>query len=146
MDGKALIKYIIDKAVHNHKLLSRTALVKIIYLLDYGRLKDENKKLTNYTYDYYYYGPFSQSIIDDLNSLIGKSVAEKVIHFSSGKTMYTYQNFPQSEDIKLENISYSSVIDEKLPKYLNMSLDDLKKLAYDTEPIKNNPKGTKGIM
>ena len=79
---KAVIFYIVNKLPSN---ITRTKLVKLLYLIDLDYAKDKGRRLTGLTYYSYYYGPYSEEIVAGINELKGYEIDEYSSISSDGK-------------------------------------------------------------
>jgi|Deesub1362A_J573_1020465.scaffolds.fasta_scaffold01370_22 uncharacterized phage-associated protein len=133
-----VIYYLVKKLGPN---LTRTKLVKLLFLIDYiakkGKKYGIGRSITGTKYYYYHYGPFSREIIDTLREMQGYEIVETDIgrpeEFSS---YYIYMegyrprikiDFPPEEQ---------KIIDLVCDKYGYYSLNDLLEIVYSLEEMK----------
>lgn len=143
---KTIIYYIVCKLGGQ---LTRTKLVKLLYLIDYFAIKTRLSAtgITGVKYDYYYYGPFSREIIGAVDEMRGYEIMEGENISLEGNVYYLYflgkssprvQTKLQSDEIK--------VIDKVIEKYGLLELPGLLKKVYATEPLKRHSAGDEDIL
>jgi len=123
--------------------LTRTKLVKLLYLLDLTHAKQHGRPVTNVTYRSYYYGPFSSEILNAIRSLDAYEIQEGMGISHEGKEFYTYtpgHNARGHVPPKLPR-RIKETLDHVIEKYGKLSLDDLLEVAYDTKAFKRTRKG-----
>ena len=67
---KALIAYIVSKYSDVHDGLTKTKLMKLIFLVDYEYYKRHGRTFTGSTYIKYFYGPFSMEIVEIIDEMV----------------------------------------------------------------------------
>jgi uncharacterized protein YwgA len=125
--------------------LTRTKLVKLLYLIDLLFYKKKETTLTGLKYVSYYYGPYAPEIIEAVNSLNNFEIQEEMSSSLDGNTYYLYSVGVNSRlrcDIdKILKSEEKEVADEILAKHGNNSLDYLLKEVYATREYKNTSLG-----
>lgn len=137
---KAIIFYIVERLPHN---ITRTKLVKLLYLIDLYYAKVKNRSVTDLTYYSYYFGPYSEQIINAISQLKGYEIEEYSNIGLDGREYYLYkpgmnprwETPPALQDEELE------VLNQVIDEHGNKSLDEILKYVYNTEPYKNCKKG-----
>ena len=71
---KAII-YLVHKGLFD---LTRTKLVKLLYLIDLEYWKKREKTFTGLNYISYYYGPYSEEIIDAIQKLQREQIVTRI--------------------------------------------------------------------
>lgn len=135
---EALIERIVSKLSNE---ITRTELVKYLYLYDL-KASREGLETTGVTYTSYYYGPYSDEIIDALKELVKKDVVKERYYVKPDKQYYIYSMVPEEPSHNLspekKNI-IDRVIDEHDPEDLESLLDEV----YSTEEYKDVEFGEK---
>ncbi len=140
--NKQIIRYILEKIPG----VSKTALIKTVYLADCEARKHTGKSISKFNYIRYHYGPYDfdyQSVLEE--EIFTENIIEKDLVFSSGRRGKTYYT---NENKKLETSSLTPVeiyilnhvienIREKTSKPLEAILDEV----YQTEPMQNAEMG-----
>ena len=137
---KAVIFNIIERLPNN---ITRTKLVKILYLIDLSYVKAKKRSLTGLTYHSYYFGPYSEDIINAINQLKGYEVEEVSSISLDGREYYLYRPGmnPRWETPPALQDEEAEVIDQVISEHGNKSLDEILKYVYNTEPYKRCKKG-----
>lgn len=127
-----------------HKLygLTRTKLVKLLYLADIAHYTRTNTSLTKVTYYSYYYGPYSEGIIESIEKLNPYEIEESYRTSKDGREYYTYSlgRYPRITNLNLTH-EESQTLDEIITTYGAMNLDDLLKYVYGTPQYRKSRKG-----
>ena len=127
-----LILYIID----NIHLATVTSITKLLYLIDLTCISDGRKKVTNIGYVRYYYGPYSHSIKNAIDKLLGeKKIVARLRTLASGEPFLEYNIVPNSKQIEFEDDN-KDIIDELLSSLGGLTPSQLTKIAYGTAPMK----------
>lgn len=123
--------------------LTRTKLVKLLYLIDLEYWTRKKKTLTGLNYVSYYYGPYSEEIIDAIQELQKDQVIQEFSAISpEGRQYYIYN---LRKKINLDELSFRKkdleIIEEVLGKYKDLSLDEILEQVYKSQPYKRTKKG-----
>lgn len=143
---KEVILYVISASNGN---VSRTRIVKLLYLIDFFSLAKFGSKVTEVNYNYYYYGPYSESIINCVDELKNSGkLQEYVVQNSFGNHSFLYGvSKPYS---KITNLSGSEgeieLIDEIIKDYSHMNFKQLLEFVYSTPPIEDNKQGKVDVL
>ena len=133
---KSIIFNIAERLPNN---ITRTKLVKLLYLIDLRYSEINHKSLTGLTYYSYYFGPYSEDIINAINQLKGYEIEEISSMSLEGREYYLYSPgrnprwvtpFPLQDD-EVE------IIAQVITEHGNKSLDEILEYVYNTEPYKN---------
>ena len=128
--NRELIHYIISKAPRS----SVTSLIKLAYLTDLVSLKQRNKKISNFKYVRYFYGPFDNEIYKILEKLLEEESIESSLLFTVD---HDYAVYTTTTEPKLTEISDEEkrCIDEVLNELSGYGAKVLTEIAYKTEPM-----------
>lgn len=137
-----VIIYVISKLPND---VTRTKLVKLLYLIDLASFKEKKTSITNLIYVSYHYGPYCPKIIEALNNLNSFEIQEELNTSMDGNTFYLYSlgthpRLKYSPD-KLLKAEEKDIIDEILDNYGHKSLKCLLKIVYETKAYKKTPLG-----
>jgi hypothetical protein len=116
--------------------ITKTQLVKFVYLADLYSVKWTGKQLTDLDWCYYYYGPWNEEIDKILNQMEGKELIQE----SQGNTILIKPN-PQVtniEDLDL-SIGIKLMLDNIRREWAGITSDKVKQLldyVYNTEPMR----------
>jgi len=137
---KTIIFNIVKQLPHN---ITRTKLVKLLYLIDLYYARVKNRSLTGLTYRSYYFGPYSGEIINAINQLKGYEIEEYSNTSLDGREYYLYRPGmnPRWEVPPALEYEEEKVIDQVISEHGNKSLDEILRYVYNTEPYKNCKKG-----
>ena len=122
--------------------LTRTKLVKLLYLADIGHCSRTRKSLTKVTYCSYYYGPFSEKIIESIEKLRPYEIEEFYRTSKDGREYYTYTSGTNPR-IMMLNLTQEEkrTLEKVINTYGAMNLDDLLKYVYCTPQYRKSRKG-----
>ncbi len=122
--------------------LTRTKLVKLLYLADIAHYRRTSTSLTKVTYYSYYYGPYSERIIESIEKLNPYEIEEFYRTSKDGKEYYTYSSgrYPRITKLDLTQ-EEEKTLDEIITAYGAMNLDDLLKYVYCTPQYRKSRKG-----
>jgi hypothetical protein len=130
--------------------ITRTRLLKLLYLIDYYSKEKLKKKITNFSYDYYYYGPYSEQYILLLDVMKSEELLETTTITNDGNLIYSYGPVNKiSKDyssLKLFNTSEKEIIKSVINDFARLHFNNLLEKVYNTEPIKENKFGTKNVL
>lgn len=133
---RSFILYLIDKMA----IPTKTSIIKMCYLCDLAAVKSGLKKITDFEYIRYYYGPFDKKIEEYLLDLVKKK--EIVLESEYGSGGGEYEKFSLPKDKK--NLDrYSEFLDSREKEITDSILDSLGSLnakmltevAYKTKPM-----------
>jgi uncharacterized phage-associated protein len=122
--------------------LTRTKLVKLLFLADLNYYRQKGGSLTEVTYYSYFYGPFSEKIMEAINNLNGFEIEEHCGINPEGKEYYTYAigKNPRCSEIELVPEG-KDVLDSIINQFGYMPLNDLLDYVYKSEPYRKCKKG-----
>lgn len=140
--------------IKNHTDISITSLMKLSYLIDLVSIKKTGKKISDFEYIRYNYGPFDKKIYKCLEGLIANNRIKEGSNISStGDEFITYSIHSKSS-YPLEKISEEEIeiINEVLENLEGYGPKALTELTYKTKPMKkikatlNNKAGLNKIL
>ena len=142
---KAIIFKIVRRLPYN---ITRTKLVKLLYLIDLYYAKSKNRSLTGLTYRSYYFGPYSGQIINAINQLKGYEIEEYSNISLDGREYYLYRPGmnPRWQSPPALEYEEEKVIDQVISEHGDKSLDEILKYVYNTEPYKSCRKGRRIVL
>lgn len=137
-----VIIYIISKLPND---VTRTKLVKLLYLIDLISLKRNKTSITNLIYVSYHYGPYSPKIKEALDILNNFEIQEDLNTSVDGNIFYLYSLGTNSRlkdaPEKLLKSEEKAIVDDVLENYGHKSLKSLLDVVYETKAYKNTPLG-----
>lgn len=123
--------------------VTRTKLVKLLYLIDLSSAKTKGTSLTGVTYRSYYYGPYSEEIIEALNELKDYEIDEYASITKDGREYYLYRPglTPRWKNPPKLPADEDKIIDRIVKKHGNKSLDEILNYVYSTPAYKKCARG-----
>ncbi|MCX6745934.1 MAG: Panacea domain-containing protein [Candidatus Parcubacteria bacterium] len=131
-------KQIISYIVQNHENSSVTTIMKLLYLVDLISVKKTGKKITDFEYLRYNYGPFDKQIYKYLEALLEeKVIISKLVYSSEGNENIIYSLNEESDDINFNEIQKDELvlIDNLLNDVRGYGAKALTEIAYKTKPM-----------
>jgi hypothetical protein len=131
-----LIAYAVARALDREAVLTKTKLVKLLYLIDVETWRSERRLLTNLDWVFLHYGPYTSTLNRNLDRLEGQQLVWK--EFSGGPyertILYTRVLQPPSGDSwpVITKLRADRVIDRWAPEPLELLLDFV---YFETEPM-----------
>ena len=146
MDLDKILLYILYKLRKIRPTIGRTRVVKLLYLSDLISSARTGKKITNIKYQYYFYGPYSNDIIEELDMLVDKKIIKDYTFHTNSGIAHDYRLNDEMEekvkdDVQKVDERQREIIDEVIKKYDGMRLDKLLDLVYSTKPMKEHAPG-----
>lgn len=130
---KQLLTYLIDQ----HDISTVTSLMKLCYLSDLVNTQRQGKKISDFKYIRWHYGPYDQSIMNYLFELIEEDLIESEAQFTKdGNEYYHYKIKKKDYDTSLLNEKEISNIEAVLNTLQGYGPAGLKQVAYKTKPMK----------
>ncbi|SRR5579883_87056 len=113
--------------------ITKTQLIKFLYLADLYSVKWTGKQLTDLDWCYYHFGPWNEGINTALNEMNGKEIIQE----SQGNVTYIR---PENEAAQVDNLqiplSIKFVLDNIRREWAGADkLDQLLDYVYDTAPM-----------
>jgi uncharacterized phage-associated protein len=131
------VAYVVDRfCARQNAPLTRTKLVKYLYLTDYLSAQQRHRPVTGIQYKSYYYGPYAPEILEAAESQPQYIAYESFIR-SDGAPYYAYR--PTGTKPRYETLSTEDreAIEGVLTKYASLSLTELLREVYQTPPFQN---------
>jgi uncharacterized phage-associated protein len=115
--------------------LTRTKLVKFLYLADYRSSQERKKPVTGVQYKSYYYGPYAAEILEAAEDQPRYVLYERCAR-SDGASYYAYE--PTGKKPRLATLDEKDrrYLDDVLEEYGSLSLKRLLRVVYQTPPFK----------
>jgi uncharacterized phage-associated protein len=132
---KSALAYLVHAypLVHPGRPLTRTKLMKLLYLADLEAVRSLQTSLTNARWQSYYYGPFAQEILQAADDLDGKTLVQRVGTQMSGQPYFRYEPLG---DAPGTNGREQSVLDGVIAQYGGLALPQLLEHVYATAPYR----------
>lgn len=134
-DGlKKLILLIARKSQNVDMTLTRTRLIKLLYLIDEAYYMRYGELYTGFKWVYWYYGPYSHDLAPIREKMVGDTLGERP--FEDGtKEGYAYST---EEDIDsgdlYGDVDVQLLVDRILNKWVEKSTGDVLSYVYDDSP------------
>lgn len=124
--------------------LTRTKLVKLLYLLDLAHTKQYGESATGVTYRSYYYGPYSPQILDAIRKLDGYEIQEGSGLSFHGRDFYTYSpgHNPRRQMLPRLDPKVQGTLNQVIEQFGRFPLENLLNAVYATQPFKRTTKGS----
>lgn len=125
--------------IKNHSNPTVTSLMKLSYLIDLVNIRKTDKRISNFEYTRYMYGPFDYKIYNYLRDLIKKGVIfEDSDYTLRGDEYIIYRFNEDNEHFKFNRLTEKEkdTIDEVLDTANGLGAKALTELAYRTKPMK----------
>ena len=136
-----LIPYVVQKIVDEGGLVSRTRLLKTIYLIDVAYFRRHRRTLTGWEWVFHFYGPYTYAYPEALAKL-GFTIEETENRIYEGKQFYSYKVYENQGIDATVGIADQMVIDSIIARW---ALEDLNLLLnhvyFRTEPMVNAARG-----
>ena len=143
MDNRSVTKYIITRLRDIEASFGKTKLVKLLYLVDVEFYRLTSRKLTDFNWIFYYYGPYATTI-DDILKQVDVDIPKEDTITSAGHRAVIFK-VPRNLDSDFEESASSlekSVVDSVLRDWGLEELNPLLSHVYfHTEPMKDANRG-----
>ena len=138
----------IDYLINHHRLrLTRTQLVKLLYLADLDYYYQDGETLTGLDYAYYYYGPYNATIVEAANELIGDRITFERGVRRDGTEYYVYSPGLFGADPMPLSSAAKAILDAVATKWGRVPLQALLDYVYsETGPMKKARPGDQFII
>jgi hypothetical protein len=136
------ITYVVHRyaAMQPGRPLTRTKLVKYLYLCDLKAVEKQGRPLTAINWQSYYYGPFSSEVIAAAEGCDGRTIVERIGSQANGQPYYWYDPIGRKTGEESLGADERSICDAVLDEFAGLPLPQLLARVYDTEPYKNAAK------
>jgi hypothetical protein len=137
-----LIAYVIDRALDRDTALTKTKLVKLLYLVDVETWRLERQLLTKLDWRFYHYGPYAFELEPVLDQLEGQQVEWK--EFTPGQLertiLYTrvWQSPSSDQWPAMTKMRVDKIVDRWADETLELLLDYV---YFETEPMQHARRG-----
>jgi hypothetical protein len=139
---RELVPYVIDRALDREAVLTKTKLVKLIYLIDLETFRAERRLLTALKWRFYHYGPYAFELEPVLKQLEGHQIEWKEFPPSQLEStiLYTkvWQAPPGSNWRVLTKMRIDRIVDRWADEALELLLDFV---YFETEPMQHAVRG-----
>lgn len=137
MDRRVLRDLIVHLCTNSERPLSRTELVKLVYLCDVEFYRRYRRMLTDLQYRFWEHGPFTWDIVDVATSLASEgAISFQELLAPDGKTWYLYGPGRVEYVVSSLDEHALSVCEEVLRKYGGQFLGDLLDQVYTSLPTR----------
>ena len=129
--------------------ITRTRLLKLFYLIDFHAKEKLGKKITQFSYDYYFYGPYSETFIKLLDFSNGFEVLETSRINKNSEIIHLYSKGTAPRVDKIGGLLSSkekTIISEVIKDYASLNFQALLKAVYATKPMQDKSFGAKNIL
>jgi uncharacterized phage-associated protein len=135
------VAYVVHAYAARHEApLTRTKLVKYVYLTDELSSREHRASLTGVVYRSYHYGPYSSEIVTAAESQPGYIVLERGTR-ADGAGYYAYRPARRAPRFSTLSRQDRATLDEVLDRYGAKSLKQLLRIVYATRAFRNAAKG-----
>jgi hypothetical protein len=140
---RELTAYIVARALGKEAILTRTKLVKLLYLVDLEQQRRAGSTLTNLSWVFYYYGPYSFELQEELTAMEGGVLATRSVRDRADREqaiLYVHVSDPPDADRWQEIVRsrIDRVVDRWALEDLNLLLDFV---YFHTEPMRTARRG-----
>lgn len=134
-----LIRYIVKN--HGRSSLTRTKLMKLLYIADREAEAEFDEKISDTNYIRYYYGPYSEEAMNEVESLSSKEIRERRGRSSKGD-FYIYDSTMETADAESLAPKEKALISHILEEYGEMDTEELVDKVYDEDDLDDVAKYT----
>jgi len=129
---------VLNYIIKNHPNVSVTSLMKLSYLVDLVAIKKGKKKIFDFHYIRYNYGPFDKKIYDYLEEMEKGNILVEGANISSTGDEFVIYSINKKNNISFDKISDDEreIIDEVLESLEGYGTKALTELTYRTKPMK----------
>lgn len=144
-DLKPLIRYIVDQVNEQGGSVGRTALMKLVYLVDVEHCRQYGKQATGLKWRFHHYGPFAAELDADVLSL-GLDVDEDVFRGTVGNRPVSGYRYRRTGDWRQIESAFNSRYDAPVKRCVDQvvkqwALDSLPTILdyvyFETEPMQD---------
>ena len=136
---KNTILYIIKHYPYEDNL-TQTRLIALLYLIDWKNMLQYKKQLTNISWYFDHYGPYSSDIMTEVNNHNDLYVELTKSNFGTEK----YLIKSKKDNLKITDLTKedTEIIDKIINDTKLLTWNELMTYVYNTKPIKNTKKYT----
>ena len=141
---RAIIHRVVTGCTQAGVTLTRTKLVKLVFLADYFYKERFGRTISGLSYTYYFYGPYSRTLIDIVQSMVPDFIMEKETVLSSGSICYLYLPGPRPVSNVLEP-DEEATIDEIVREFGRRNLSSILSKVYEL-PVMQHAKPLETVL
>lgn len=136
---KNTILYVIKHYPYEDNL-TQTRLIALLYLIDWENMLQYKKQLTNISWYFEHYGPYSSDIMNEVNNHNDLYVEATKSNFGTEK----YLIKSKTDNIKITDLNKNNtdIINKVINDTKLLTWNELMTYVYNTKPIKNTKKYT----
>lgn len=137
---RALIRFIVEKESGH---LTKTKLVKLLYLIERRHYIQTGKLLTGVDWVLYFYGPYAHEISSTLADMDGQDIDERSMVSYDGTSYYIYYAGEEPAIDPVKNLSKTEfkIAKTVLDQYGQVSLKSILDEVYDLPEVKKATPG-----
>lgn len=148
-DFKPLIAYIVDQVNEQGGFIGRTALTKLVYLVDVEHCRRYGKQATGLKWRFHHYGPYAAELDEDVRAS-GLYVDEDVFSGKVGNRPVSGYRYRRAGDWQEIHRAFNSRYDASVKRCVDnvveqWGLDSLPKILdyvyFETEPMQDAKRG-----
>lgn len=140
-DLRPLVGYIIDQVVDQGGSVNKTALVKLVYLVDLEHYRRFGKLVTDLPWRFHHYGPYATELETAINDNAFVNVFGNRQSFYRFSTSGDWREIQKSFNAQFEQ-PVKRVVDSVVDKWGLESLNSILDFVYfETEPMENVERG-----
>lgn len=124
-DLRAIIAYIVARAKDRGITLNRTRLIKLLYLLDVERIRNQSQPLTGLDWVFFHYGPYAFDLVETLDTMEKGQLVATRWHDS-----ILYRAAPGAPDGEDWVSSIRRSVDGTLERYVALGMNELLDYVY----------------
>ena len=139
----SVVKYIVWKLQEGEWSISKTKIVKLLYLIDIEYFRHYRVALTGFPWKYYYYGPYS-SEIEDIFKRLHLDLPQEEVKTTKGHKAFVFRSSEDAEFEFNENVPQGAryVVERILRRWAPEELNPLLSFVYfDTGPMRSAKPG-----
>ncbi|WP_185715663.1 Panacea domain-containing protein [Halocatena pleomorpha] len=121
-------------------VLTRTKLVKLLYLADRESYIRRRRQISNIQYIKYHYGPYSEDIVDTVKEMDGHEIIELSGRSQNG-TFYQYKSNTECQELKLTP-DERNILDKIIQEFSNTPTKELVETVYELDELHDIEKYT----
>lgn len=140
---EAIIKYIVWWLQDGEWSISKTKIVKLLYLVDVEHFRSYGDTVTGFTWKYHYYGPYT-SEVEDVFRRLSVDLPQDEVRTAKGYKAFVFRSSEEAEYEFNEQVSQRvrNIVERILRRWAPEELHPLLSYVYfDTEPMRNAKPG-----
>jgi hypothetical protein len=138
-----VIAYVVARALGRESTLTRTKLVKMLYLVDVGRHASGRRSLTDLPWIFFHHGPYAMPLADELERMEGHEISVRRLHGDRGeREVMLYVGAPEAPDADRWPAPTKALVDRVIDRWAPAELNELLDFVYfHTAPMENAVRG-----